>query len=183
MKPNERFCSKGVPDHEKEKGVPDEPRWLSVRFWTNLTPLMQFSSAQYFEMLFMKVVAYIICLTLSLVFAPAMVAHAQASVPPMEQAKMAAMKSKSAEPSHIMAMQDACPDCPQDNQDCGEPSNTPMSMCDVACQIACMSGASLVAELTPVAGLPEQVHLSYAHVIFSALNGRTPTHRLPPPRT
>jgi len=46
-----------------------------------------------------------------------------------------------------------------------------------------MSGVSLVAALTPVAGLPEQVHLSYARVKFGALNGLTPTHHLPPPRT
>ncbi|MBV1933258.1 MAG: hypothetical protein KUG59_01110 [Parvibaculaceae bacterium] len=131
----------------------------------------------------MKYAAYIFCLTLSLVFAPAMVAHAQASVPPMEQAKMAAMKTKSAEPSHVMAMQDACPDCSQGLPDCDEPSNTPMPMCDVVCQIACISGASLVVTLTHVAGLPEQVRLSYALVHLGALNGRIPTHHLPPPRT
>ena len=127
----------------------------------------------------MKYAAYIFCLTLSLVFAPAMVAHAQASVLPMEQGGMAAMMTKSAEESPAMAMQGECADC----QDCDDPSNTPMSMCDVACQIACMSGVSLVAALTHVAGLPEQVHLSYAWVNFGALNGRTPTHHLPPPRT
>ncbi|MBV1934267.1 MAG: hypothetical protein KUG59_06235 [Parvibaculaceae bacterium] len=131
----------------------------------------------------MKYAAYIFCLTLSLVFAPAMVAHAQAGVPPMEQAKMAAMKSKSAESSHVIAMQDGCPDCSQDIPDCDESSNTPMSMCDVACQVACMSGVSLMAALTHVAGLPEQVHLSYTRVKFGTLNGRTPTHHLPPPRT
>lgn len=131
----------------------------------------------------MKYAAYIFCLTLSLVFAPAMAAHAQASVPPMAQADMAVMMKKSAEKSPAMAMQGECPDCPQDVEDCGDPSSMPMSLCDTACQIACTSGVSLVTMLTPVAGLPEQVHLSYAHVHFGVLNGRTPTHHLPPPRS
>lgn len=126
----------------------------------------------------MKYAAYIFCLTLSLVFAPAMSAHAQASVSLMEQGDRADMKINSAKKSPVMAMQGECPDC----QDCDDPS-IPMSLCDVACQIACTSGVSLVAALTPVVGLPEQVHLSYALVHLSALNGRTPTHDLPPPRT
>lgn len=137
----------------------------------------------------MKHAAYIFFLTMSLVFAPAMVGHVQASVPPMEAGSMAEMMSamsKRAETSHAMMLQGEC----ADRQGCEDPSDldssgstTPKTMCDVECQIACASGANLVAALlTHGVGQPEEMHLSYTVVHFGVLNGRTPAQQLQPPR-
>lgn len=129
----------------------------------------------------MKYAVYIFCLTISLVFAPVVVGHVQASAPLMEEGGMAAMTSsmsKQVEVSHAMKVQAECPDC----QDCDDTSNKPMTMCDAECQIACTSGANFVSTLTHISGSPEQAHLSYVVVYLGVLNGRTPAHQLPPPR-
>lgn len=142
----------------------------------------------------MKYAVYIFFLTLSLVVAPAVISHVQASVPLMEKGHMAAMASGDmslqtvpVESSKPMGMMGSCPDC----QECEDPSSmslsyTPMSnspMCDGDCQMACAAGSGLMATLTHTPLSPEQVHLSYSIVQSSIVSGHSPTRHLPPPRS